>query len=64
MTGLFANAEGYVFGHGQMREQRVILEHHTDSALLRRQGETGTGDHFLFQLDLAFGDRFEAGDGA
>ncbi|MNF90049.1 hypothetical protein D3C84_726000 [compost metagenome] len=62
--GLLTNAEGDVFRHAQVREQRVILEHHADSTLLRRQGETGAGDHFIGQLDLAFGHRLEAGDGA
>jgi hypothetical protein len=30
-------AEGHVLRHGEMREQRVVLEHHADVAPMRRQ---------------------------
>ncbi|MNO58997.1 hypothetical protein D3C76_495740 [compost metagenome] len=62
--GMLADAEGDVVLHAQVREQRVVLEHHADAALFRRQGEAGAGDHFAVQRDLAFLHRFEAGDGA
>ncbi|MNO09201.1 hypothetical protein D3C81_2322200 [compost metagenome] len=47
-----------------MREQGVVLEHHADAALFWGQGEAGTGYDLASQLDLAFMDRLEAGDGA
>ncbi len=61
---MLADAEGDVLRHGQVREQRVVLEDHADAARLRRQGEAGAGDHLAGQADLAVADRFEAGDGA
>ncbi len=42
--GLFADTESDVLRHGKVRKQGVILKHHADAALLRRQGETGTGN--------------------
>ena len=61
---MLANAEGDVVGHAQMRKQRVVLEHHADPALLRREGETGAGDGLAGQLDFTFVHRFETGNGA
>ncbi|MNE68696.1 hypothetical protein D3C80_1643720 [compost metagenome] len=61
---VLADTEGNVLGHGQVREQRVVLEHHADPAFLRCQGESGLGDDLAAQLDLAFVHRLEAGDGA
>ena len=37
------DAEGHVVGHAQVREQRVVLEHHADAALLGRQVQAGGG---------------------
>ena len=63
-VGLFADSEGYVLRHAQVREQGVVLEYHADTALLRRQGKTGAGDHLTGQGDFSFQHRLEAGNGA
>ncbi|MCY1291882.1 hypothetical protein D9M70_410860 [compost metagenome] len=63
-VGMLADAEGDVVGHGQVREQRIVLEHHADPPLLRRQGEAGAGDDLAAELDLALVHRLETGDGA
>ena len=62
--GVLADAEGDVLRHGQVREQRVVLEDHADAPRFRRLGEAGAGDHFARQADLALADRLETGDGA
>jgi hypothetical protein len=59
---MLANAEGDVVGHAQVREQRVVLEHHADAAFLRGEGEAGAGDGLAGQLDFAFVYRFETGN--
>ncbi|MNZ92751.1 hypothetical protein D3C78_1117860 [compost metagenome] len=62
--GVLADAEGDVLGHRQVREQRVVLEHHADAALFRGEGVAGAGNHLAGQLDAALLHGFEAGDGA
>ncbi|MNC34859.1 hypothetical protein D3C75_833160 [compost metagenome] len=62
--GMLADAEGDVLGHGQVRKQRVVLEHHADAAFFRGQGEAGAGDGLAGQLNAALMDRLETGDGA
>ncbi len=62
--GMLANAEGDVIRHRQVREQGVVLEHHADSPLLGREGESGAGQHGITQLDFAIVDRLESGYGA
>ena len=52
--------EGHVVGDGHVRVERVVLEHHGDVALLRRQ----VVDHPLADADLARGDVLEPGDHA
>ena len=64
LAGVLGDAEGNVLRHGQVREQRVILEHHADAAFFRGQCETGPGNDFASQLDLAIVHGFETGDGA
>ncbi|MNP39523.1 hypothetical protein D3C76_1331030 [compost metagenome] len=61
---MLADTECNVFGHGQVREQGVVLEHHADPAFLRGEGEARPGDDFASQLDFTLVDRLEAGDGA
>jgi hypothetical protein len=50
--------EGDVARHGEMREQRIALEHHAEVALLRRQ----VLDRLAVQQDAAAGRRDEARD--
>ncbi|MCY1441658.1 hypothetical protein D9M71_579810 [compost metagenome] len=61
---VLADTEGNVLGHGQVREQRVVLEHHADPAFFRCQGEACAGNDLARQLDLTLMHRLEAGDGA
>ncbi len=49
--------EGQILGHGHVREQRVVLEHHADVALVRRH----VVDRAPGQLDFTGGGGFEAG---
>jgi hypothetical protein len=53
-------AEGHVVEHAQVREHRVVLEHHADRALVRAQ----VADRLAFEQDLAGVLRVEARDGA
>ncbi len=48
--------EGDVVEHGQVRKQRVRLEHHVDRPLIGRQ----IGDVLALQIDVAGGRRLEA----
>ena len=50
-------AEGHVVEHGLVRVERVVLEHHGDVAVLRRQ----VVHHLLADADLARGDLLQAG---
>ncbi|MNP01130.1 hypothetical protein D3C76_929340 [compost metagenome] len=52
-----AQRKGQVLGHGHVREQRVVLEHHADVALVRRH----VVDRAPGQLDFTGGGGFEAG---
>ncbi|KWV89441.1 hypothetical protein PFLmoz3_00863 [Pseudomonas fluorescens] len=61
---VLANAKGDVVSHAQVREQRVVLEHHADTTFFRGEGETGTGDDFARQADFAFMHRFKASNRA
>ncbi|MNZ99257.1 hypothetical protein D3C78_1185750 [compost metagenome] len=61
---VLADAECDVLGDRQVREQRIVLEHHADPAFLRCQGKAGLGDDLARQLDLTLMHRLEAGDGA
>jgi len=61
---MLANAEGNVVSHAQVREQGVVLKHHTDSALLGCQGEAGAGDHLACQADFALVYGFKTGNSA
>ena len=49
--------EGQVFGHRHMREQRIVLEHHADAALVRRD----VVDRPAAELDLAMRRGLETG---
>ena len=57
---LFAQvqAEAHVLGHGHVRVERVVLEHHGDVPVLGRQAV----DHPAVELDGASGDGFKARD--
>ena len=50
--------ERQVLGHGHVRKQCVVLEHHADVALMRRHVVDGAAG----QLDFAGGRRFKAGE--
>ncbi len=50
--------------HRQVREQRVVLEHHADAALFRGEGEARPGNDLAGQFDAAGMHRLETGDGA
>ena len=50
--------EADVLGHRHVREQRVVLEHHADLALVRRQAR----QRLALEQDLAGGRRLEAGE--
>ncbi|MNG93382.1 hypothetical protein D3C79_523480 [compost metagenome] len=52
-----AQREGQVFGHGHVREQGVVLEHHADVTLVRRH----VVDRAPGQLDFTRGRGFETG---
>jgi hypothetical protein len=45
-------------------EQRVVLKHHADAALLGRQGHRGRADHAAFQRNRALAHRLQPGHGA
>ncbi|MOA24011.1 hypothetical protein D3C78_1446710 [compost metagenome] len=64
LARVLGDAEGNVLCHGQVREQRVILEHHANAAFFRGQGEASPGNDLASQLDLAVVHGFETGDGA
>ncbi len=57
-------AEGDVVGDRQVREQRVVLEHHADAARLGRAHRAAAADDLAGDGDLPAGQRHEAGDGA
>lgn len=52
-----AEGKGQVLGHGHVREQRIVLEHHADVALVRRD----IVDRATGQEDFAGGGGFETG---
>ena len=49
--------KGQVLLNGHVREERVVLEHHADVALVRRK----VVQRLVVQVNLAMGRRFEAG---
>src|SRR5690606_40296521 len=53
-----------VLRHRQMGKQRIVLEHHADSPLLRRHTAGGAGYHLPIQADFPGVDRLEARDAA
>ncbi len=55
-----AQSEGHVLEHRHVRVERVVLEHHGDVPVLRRD----VIDHALTDHDLAAGDLLEPGDHA
>jgi len=63
-VGLAAQAEAHVVAHGQVRKQRVVLEHHADAALLGWQLLLAAGHQRAVQPDLTRGQRLKAGNGA
>ena len=54
-----ADAEGDVLGDGQMREQRIILEHQADAARFRRPRDAGPGDRLAADQHAAGLQRLE-----
>ena len=63
-VGVLANTKGHVLRHAQVREQRVVLEHHADAALFRGQGKPLARDELVGQADFPAGQRLETGDRA
>ena len=57
-----AQTEGDIVGDRQMREQRIVLEHHADVPLLDRHVDGGAGHQFAIEDDFAGRDRLEAGN--
>ena len=57
-------AEGHVGADREMGKQGMVLEHHADAPLLRRQLTAGAGHHLAVQPDLTRCQRLKAGDGA
>jgi hypothetical protein len=57
------DAEGHVVGHAEVGEERVVLEHHADLALLGGQVHTtgGIRQHFAADGDAAGGAAFQPG---
>ena len=50
--------KGEIFGHRHMREKGVVLEHHTDAALMRRD----VVDRLAVQANVAMGRGFKTGE--
>ncbi|MNL29127.1 hypothetical protein D3C87_1508020 [compost metagenome] len=63
-TRQLAQAEGDVQRHRQVREQRVILEHHAHAAVFGRNLFGRRRDHRAVQQDAAGAHRLKAGNGA
>ena len=59
-----AETEADVAGNGQVREQRVVLEHHPDAAPLRRGQAARFRHHDAVQRDPPAGQGFETGEAA
>ena len=55
-------AEADVLGDGEVREERVVLEHHADPALLRRDHDARSGNGPPVQQDLPVRHRLESRD--
>jgi len=57
-------AEGYIFGDGEMREERVALEEQADAAIAARDIDIlcGIEEHAIVQRDAAAIGALEAGD--
>jgi hypothetical protein len=51
-----------VAGHGEVREQRTLLRHHTDPPALRRNVDTRAGHPSPAEQDLPLGGRVKAGE--
>jgi hypothetical protein len=58
------DAEADVLGHGQVREERIVLEDHADAATLGRHPGAVAGDGRVLEPDLAGVRVLEAGDQA
>eukprot|EP01137_Pigoraptor_chileana_P022632 Opistho-2@7097 len=62
--GQLVDAERHIAAHGEVREQRVVLEHHANAPLLGRHAPLGAADHIFGQADLAARHRLQPGHGA
>ena len=62
--GQMVDAKADVVAHVQVREQRVVLKHHADPALLRRQVDTGAADDLVRDFDAASGGGLQPSNGA
>ena len=60
-AGQGAEAEGDVVEDGEMREEREVLEHEPDAALLRRNETVGPGHLLAVEQDAAGGRTLDAG---
>src|SRR5690554_5479430 len=55
----FRQAEGDVLRNSQMREERMVLKHHTEGTLLRRYVASRRRQHSAAEIDAAFLEPFE-----
>src|SRR5690606_37172381 len=56
--------ERHVLAHGEVREERVVLEHEPDAAPLRRHGDAVADERLPVERDGPAVGRLEAGDAA
>ena len=57
-------AKADIAGHGQVREQTIILKHHADLALVRRGVQAGVGQQLAINQDAPAAERLKAGNAA
>ena len=53
------NAKRHIAPHRQVREQRVVLKHHANAALLGRHAQRGAAHHAFGQADFTAGNRLQ-----
>ncbi len=61
MASAFGQPELNIFDNRQMGEKGVVLKHHTDPALFRRNVALAIGHELAIDSDRALGDRHKAG---
>ena len=58
---LFTQAKQHIFQHIQMREQRIVLKHETDTACLGRHNHAGVGHQLAIEPDFSLTRTLETG---